>query len=313
MNILLLYTPRESTPFREHVEPDQLEQMARALAARGWHPAIAEYAPGGLRGLIASHSPELVFNLAYGYVDRARQISESQADVARQLEAHGLNAVGSDSTAQSLAQDKVACDYFLRAHGIASPRLLDWGCPENLSRIAVRKPRYGACHRDVSLVEPGEALSRDAGDGEFLLQEYIDGPELTVSVVDLDGHPRALPPIEFIFQTPDSPHILIPKRFQWETAVDLHDRFGLCGLAERAFTALRMRDYARFDFRVAAEGPRLLDANSLPNLHPARSFLPRAAEAAGIPYEDLIHLLASQAARRGSLPRMNRLFDGCLA
>ena len=56
-----------------------------------------------------------------------------------------------------------------------------------------------------------------------------------------------------------------------------------------------MRHYARIDLRVGPEGPVVLDVNSLPNLHPERSFLPLAAARAGVGFAALIERLAASA------------------
>jgi D-alanine-D-alanine ligase len=61
----------------------------------------------------------------------------------------------------------------------------------------------------------------------------------------------------------------------------------LADQASRAFTALKLRGYARIDFRLDPHGqPWCLEANTLPGMTPT-SLIPQAAVAAGVLFPDL--------------------------
>ena len=65
-----------------------------------------------------------------------------------------------------------------------------------------------------------------------------------------------------------------------------------------AYKALGLRDFARIDFKEAADGtPCFLEANTLPGLT-RTSLLPLAAQAIGISYSSLCVRMASAAAKR---------------
>lgn len=67
------------------------------------------------------------------------------------------------------------------------------------------------------------------------------------------------------------------------------------GLA--AFRALKLRGYARVDFRLTPGGDLFcLEANTLPGMT-ALSLVPQAAAAAGIGFEDLCDRIARLAAQ----------------
>ncbi len=299
--ILLLYTSRESTPFREHVTRDQLARMAKALNSDGWIPTVAKYASAGLDRILATHRPDVVFNLAYGYFDRKAGIKESQPDIVARLEARRLHIVGSPASAQRVAQDKLACATLLRKHGIVSPRTVHPSRRQSLPELVVVKPRYGACHRDVALIDPRQLRARSVKH-DMLIQEYVHGTEITIGILQLRKRLLVLPTIEIRFEREDIPHLMVPGRLQWDLIIHREDVFAVSTLARRCFRYLGLRDYGRFDFRITSRGPILLDANALPNLDPMRSYFPLSAAAAGIEYEKLILLLAESArmrARRG--------------
>ena len=61
----------------------------------------------------------------------------------------------------------------------------------------------------------------------------------------------------------------------------------LADQARRSFSALKLRGYARIDFRLDPYGqPWCLEANTLPGMTPT-SLIPQAAAAAGVLFPDL--------------------------
>jgi D-alanine-D-alanine ligase len=296
--VLVLYTPRHLTPFREHVFHTQLARIRSALRAAGWEPLLRAYHPRTIGATLVNDQPDVVLNLAYGFTQRSAGLYESQADITMRLEDAGLRIVGSSSTAQRNAQDKLRCAEILRAHGVDAPRCLSPDDCEHLT-IAVEKPRFGACHRGVRIVNARELTpQRLTAENGMLVQEYVDGREFTVAVLQVSERLLALPTIRIQFEDESRPHVMVPGMFSWTCRIERRGARRLGSVAIRAFRALQMRDYARFDFRMVGDTAVLLDANALPNLDPVLSYLPMAAEAASIGYERLIALLVRSALRR---------------
>jgi D-alanine-D-alanine ligase len=80
-------------------------------------------------------------------------------------------------------------------------------------------------------------------------------------------------------------------------------RARLIDLARQAAEALDVRDVARVDFRVGADGEiYLMEINTLPGLNPAVSDLCIMAAAEGMPYQVLINEILYLAAGRFGLP-----------
>ncbi len=104
--------------------------------------------------------------------------------------------------------------------------------------------------------------------------------------------------VKFGPDTPGSPQLVLPR--------DLSDE--LRGRIERAavtaFRALKLRDYARIDFRVssATNEPYLLEVNPNPYLE-EKSEVALAARDKGMPYPALIQHIVEVAARRYGLLR----------
>jgi len=283
----------------ELVSPSQIELMKLALQKDDWQVATIEYAPESIEEDLAQMAPHLVFHVAYGYVDQARRITETQAQIAARFERLGINHVGSLAMAQTRAQDKLAAGEQLSSVGIAVPRLVPTQADE--PRAVVLKPRRGGCHRGVHVVRLAAGASAQVpSDEEYLLQEYIDGAEFTVGVLEEAGRLVVLPPVEVRFDCPEHfPHVMVWEQYPWSYHFDSGRGLGLEKVAARAFQALELRDYARFDIRIdPIRGPVLLDANSLPNLDPQLSLLPAAAQHTGRNYATLITEMARAAHRR---------------
>ena len=68
-------------------------------------------------------------------------------------------------------------------------------------------------------------------------------------------------------------------------------------LALESHQALGCRDISRTDFIVTAQGPIILEVNTLPGLTEA-SLIPKSASAAGLSFDDLIERLVNRAISR---------------
>lgn len=286
--IFLVFTPKASTPNQEYVSEDQLDRMREILAKAGFRVRIEEYAPEATVSRLARLGPGLIFNLAYGWSGSGKLLN--QPEVAAELERLQMPMVGSSSAVQALAQDKLLCGRAAGRAGISAPSELKGGV-HDLPDIAIVKPRFGACHRGVRIVDP--RLPDGVPTESELLQEYIAGEEYTVGVLERAGEIIAFDPIHVKFDR--APAIMDWDKFRWCLAPAPNASHALSEAAIRLFDNLGFKDYARFDFRMRGALPVLLDANSLPNLHPEISLLPMAARHRGIDYSQLIVALADNA------------------
>ncbi len=129
----------------------------------------------------------------------------------------------------------------------------------------------------------------------ILIEEYIDGRELTVAVLG----ERALPVVEILPKnklydyeckyTEGMCEYDYPAKIPDETTILIQE------LGLRAFKALDCKGYARVDFRMDKAG-RLycLEVNTLPGMTKT-SLVPKAAKAAGISFDQLIEQILQLA------------------
>ena len=128
-----------------------------------------------------------------------------------------------------------------------------------------------------------------------MAERRITGREMTVSV--LGG--EVLPPVEII---PKTGFYDYENKYQAGMTEEIcparlteTQRIALEEATRKGFAALRLRGYGRFDFILDGNDvPWCLEANTLPGMTPT-SLLPQAADAAGIPYDELCERMIAMA------------------
>ncbi|MGH9888310.1 MAG: D-alanine--D-alanine ligase family protein, partial [bacterium] len=213
------------------------------------------------------------------------------------LDLTGVPYTGSGHLASALAMDKDLAKVLFRAAGVPTP---DWlMAPVSVEEVraalgfpVIVKPSKQGSTVGLSVVRAPEGLQPaiDAAfehDDEVMIERFIAGRELTVGILGSD----ALPVGEIIAKheiydyeckyTPGMAVEEFPARLTSEETATVQD------LARRAFFALKLRGYARIDFRMAADGTfYCLEANTLPGMTQT-SLIPQAAAAAGIGFPEL--------------------------
>lgn len=231
----------------------------------------------------------------------------------------GVAYTGSGHLPSALAMDKDLSKYLMRAHDVQTPDWLmaiDPKSPPNAEMVGrtlgwplIVKPSKQGSTVGLSIVKhPSELLPAIAEafkhDDEVMLEQFIAGRELTVSI--LGG--TALPVGEIIAKkeiydyeckyTPGMAEEIFPAALSAEEAAEVQEK------ARRTFAALKLAGCARIDFRMTSDGQfYCLEANTLPGMT-ATSLVPQAAAAAGIAFPELcerIVLLAVDASAN-SLP-----------
>lgn len=224
---------------------------------------------------------------------------------------------GSGVLASALAMDKAMSKRIFVQEGIPTPEWVERWAPEDparpwhpelsdedLARLGgfpiVVKPNDQGSTVGVTVVE-GRTRLRDAflaarRYGRLaLVERYIPGREVTVSV--LDG--RALPVVEIIpeggFYDYEHKYTSGASRYEVPAKLPPETSERLLSLGLRACRALRCRGVARVDFRLHEDGtPYCLEVNTVPGMT-EMSLVPKAAQAAGMSYEDLVRAIADAA------------------
>jgi D-alanine-D-alanine ligase len=141
-------------------------------------------------------------------------------------------------------------------------------------------------------------------------EEFVPGRDVYVGL--LGNEPRVLPPVELVVRSshPWAPRLATYRlkndpryRRKWgvhyrRARLDSRAMRTLVTASRRIFHALKLRDYARLDFRLTDDG-RLyfIEANPNPDLDPHA--LNRSGCFAGVPYERLLRTIVESARRRG--------------
>ena len=151
---------------------------------------------------------------------------------------------------------------------------------------------------------PGAIVAAFSYDTKVVLERFIAGRDLAVSVIDGVDGPEALPVVEAIPQEEDfydfeSRYEI--GRTQFVCPADVSDAVTARAqeLALAAYATLRCSGFARVDLMLDDETGELsvLEVNAIPGLTDT-SLLPLAAEAAGISFDALIARIVELAVTR---------------
>jgi D-alanine-D-alanine ligase len=213
------------------------------------------------------------------------------------LDLTGVPYTGSGHLASALAMDKDLAKHLFRAAGVPTA---DWVmAPTTIDEVrealgfpVIVKPSKQGSTVGLSIVkEPGQ-LQRAIDeafehDDEVMVEQFIAGRELTVGILG----DEALPVGEIISKNEiyDYEAKYTPGMATEEFPANLTDEqtAHVQALARQAFRALKLRGYARIDFRMAHDGTfYCLEANTLPGMTDT-SLIPQAAAATGISFPEL--------------------------
>jgi len=216
------------------------------------------------------------------------------------LDTHGIRYTGSGYLGSAVAMHKDLSKRLMRDAGIPTPDWVYCKLPcssedeliERLGSSLVVKPCDCGSSVGVSMVENAQELKAalhtvSLWGHHALVEKRIVGRELTVGV--LGG--QALPSVEIL--PPEDGFYDYRNKYQGTTReicpapIPTKTEQRLGELALKAFDALHLGGYARFDFIMDEEGELwCLEANSLPGMTPT-SLLPQEAAAVGISYREL--------------------------
>jgi D-alanine-D-alanine ligase len=265
------------------------------------------------------HVPiDIAFNMCEGICGESRE-----SHIPAILEMLGIPYTGSGVLSLALSLDKPAAKRMFEYSGVNTPQFEVF--PPGVTPIGTSlkfpcfvKPAHEGSSMGItpsSRVDNEFDLVKEVArihrlyKQEALVEEYIDGRELTVGILGNED-PIFLPIMEINFDPCPDPHKGIYSRlFKAKWSDDLfylcpaplseEVEYGLRSLALSAFHALGCRDVARVDIRIDRSGSmHVLEVNPLPGLSPGYSDLPRMAEAGGIDYVTLVNMILNNAIER---------------
>ena len=226
------------------------------------------------------------------------------------LDVFDVTYTGSGYVGSLLAMDKDIAKKLLRDAGISTPPSVKFDCqstPESIAKAVdkigypcVVKPCSCGSSVGVSTVDNEDQL-REAlefaakYEGSVLIEKRIFGREFTQGF--LGG--VALPPVEIIpkcgFYDYANKYVANATDEICPASLTDDELSRINEATAKGFEALRLIDYARFDYILDSDGIFwCLEANTLPGMTPT-SLLPQEAAAIGIDYDSLCDKLANMA------------------
>jgi D-alanine-D-alanine ligase len=323
MRILVLHSDIGANP-----PPDELDTLVAAEAVgaalkRGGHAVrLAAFVADQdrLERLLEHERTDVVFNLVEG----VGGLGQHAPIAPRMLDDLGVIFTGSDAVAMATTNDKPLTKRRLRDAGIATP---DWSEPQAwhglrnttyIVKSALEDASFGLDDRCV--VRGAEAVKVRAADsylkhgGRWFAEEFIDGREFNISLLQGPQGVEVLPMAEMVFEAwpADRPRI-VGYTAKWNDgsfeANQTVRHFGveskeaplaqkLKDACEKCWELFNLAGYARIDFRLSETGePLVLEINTNPGIAPDAGLVAAAARA-GLDYDALVgRILAASALR----------------
>lgn len=253
----------------------------------------------------ADNRPDVVFIALHGK-------GGEDGTVQGMLEILGIPYTGSGVLASALAMDKAMAKRVLTAAGVPMPRSVavrmgDKTCltltEDALPLPWIVKPSNGGSTLGMTVVEDAEELGPSLAtafeyDDTVLVEQFITGTEITVPILGNDTL-DVLPIVEIVPHsgfydyaakyTAGATDEIVPARLSEATARKARATALTC------HKTLGCRGMSRTDMIVTSGGEiYTLEVNTIPGMTPT-SLLPRAAEAAGIPFPRLLDRLIALA------------------
>ena len=274
---------------------------------------------------------------AFNVCERFNGSSLFEPHIASMLELLNIPYTGSGPLTLATCINKVRVKEILMHHGILTPnyqvfysrnKKLD---PE-LKFPLIIKPvcmdnSIGITH-DAVVHNEDELRSRvgyilRTYDQPALVEEFIDGKEITVGILGNGRGATVLPPLEVVFKDwPADEDTVYSYEAKWlketeawgrvsiECPADLpkYQEYRIKRIALQVYDILGCRDYGRIDFRLSKEGVQyVLELNPNPGISPELSedeqpdFIPLAAMKADMSYTELILKIFNEALDRNNL------------
>ncbi len=239
--------------------------------------------------------------------------------IQRLLQTHKIPFTGSNALTSNIAFNKLLTKDLLKSQKISTPKhhkitrddiaRLNIIVPELNSALGSElfvKPISGGSSLGAAYA-PSEDKLRSVLDEllktyeEVMVEEFIRGKEATVAVLEnFRDQPQYVLPVVEIVPPSNDPIFSYENKYNGKTdeicpgRFSYHEKAKLEEAARIIHTALKCDHYSRSDFIVRDGEVFFLEVNTLPGLT-SESLLPKAAQAIGLTYNQLINHIISTA------------------
>ena len=278
------------------------------------HEVLAVDVGADLVERLTAARPDLAFVALHGRDGEDGTVQEL-------LEVMGIPYTGSGISACIRAADKVLAKHAMRDVAIPTPDFYAFSetafrelgaahalpaVEERLQFPIVVKPagqgsalgiKFARTPADV----PSALVAAFSYDRKVLLERYVAGRDLAVSIIDEAGGPRALPVVEAVPEQEDfydfeARYEIGRTRFVCPASLDETVAARASEIALEVYGLLGCSGFARVDLMLEAGTDELyvLEADAIPGLTET-SLLPQAADAAGIGFDELVERMVAAA------------------
>lgn len=281
--------------------------IANALREYGYTNVVEiDLDPRNFGKQLAESKAEVVFNAVHGLYGEDGRLQTL-------LEIREMPYTGSGMIASVSCMDKVITKRMLRDAGISTPACLivnkkESGIKEKImqrfSLPVVIKPASQGSSIGVEIVKEENQLDEALANAfkysrDILVEEFIGGKELTVSMMQKDGEVVALPVIHIAPHsgtydyhskyTKGATEYICPADLDEETTKKVQE------ISKQAYEVLGCSGVARVDVMLDEAGNGyVLEINTVPGMT-ATSLVPKAAAAAGISFPELCNIILQSA------------------
>lgn len=248
------------------------------------------------------YKPDAVFNLVESLSgsDRFAYLAPAL------LESQKISFTGNSALPLILASEKIKLKHLLSSQGVPTPTGMD---SNKSTRFIVKSvSEHASFGIDEYSIVTGtnaaqnliEAKTQKYG-GEWLAEEYIDGREFNLSLLETKNGMLLLPPAEILFEgfAENSPRI-VDYKAKWDESSHAYNNTprqfceiteDMKSIASKTWKALGLKGYARIDLRMDSLGKLwVIDINPNPCLSSDAGFM-ASAKKYGIESQEVIHTI----------------------
>lgn len=317
MNCVILNNYLGSSPSKDEVDNlDETKAIKKALEELKFKVSVVPFSFNLKETMekIKRARPEFVFNLVESIEGK-----DSLAYFAPAiLDSMGIPYTGCQTEAMYKTASKVTTKKILYSAGILTPQ---WASLKELSnkksifgkKYIIIKHLWEHASEDIDdssvfqasdIAKLNESLRKRKNIESYFAEEFIDGREFNVSILEQKSKVKVLPPAEMTFLNyPKGKFKIIDYKAKWEEDsfeykntvrsfnFEKKDKALLKSLkeiSEKTWNHFELNGYARVDFRVNKKGqPYVLEINSNPCISPDSGFV-AACKKEGMNYKEMI-------------------------
>lgn len=330
MKVALTYNLKKKDPskpadyFSEFDSEETISAISGALKNKGHSVDHVEVETPNLFSYFRQNRVDMVFNIAEGKSGKFRE-----SEIPAILDYLNIPYTGSDTFSLALALNKALTKKILIAENIPTPKfqLFERGNEElkpELQFPLIVKPNCEGSAKGINasnVVHNKDELFKKIKElnesyrQEILAEEFIEGRELTVGILENGGKTTILPILEIDFSTcaksgeffyswrmkeyQGNEDMGLTPTFHCPARLDKDVERKVKEVVLKTHHAVGCLDISRTDIRLNKDNiPYVLEINPLPGLDPKESNFPIMAYAAGMTYEDLIEAILLSASKR---------------